>query len=168
MNALDFFLLAFLAFGIFKGIMKGFIVQAASLLGVFLGVYIAKFYSQGFALSLFEWFDLSVKYIVPVAFFLIFVFVILVCHFLAKILDKSLRIGVLSQINQSLGAFFGFIKYAIILSILLNVFHAIDDRAHMIKQTKKDGSLLYNPIKKLVPAVFPYVEWEDFIKNDNN
>lgn len=168
MNALDFVLIIFLLFGIFKGVMRGFILEAASLVGVILGVYIARAYSGRFSLSMHEWFDLAPKYTVPVAFFVLFVLIILTCHLLAKVLDRTIKINMLKRINQIGGGFLGLIKYAIVLSILVNVFHSIDEKAHMIKQTKKEGSLLYYPIKGLVPDVFPYVEWKDFVKNENN
>lgn len=168
MNVLDIILLALLVFGVVKGIIKGFVLEAASLFGVILGVYAAKIYSSSFAYSLHHWFDLSVKYIVPVAFFLIFIFSIIIFHLLAKIIDKTVKINMLKKMNQFLGALFSLLKYAFLISIFLNVFQAIDEKAHFIKESKKNDSLLYYPIKSLVPTVFPYVVWEDFVKNENN
>lgn len=168
MNALDFVLLALLVFGLIKGIMRGFVLEAASLLGLIIGVYTAKAYSDSFAQTLHHWFDLSIKYIVPVAFLLIFILVIIVCHLLAKLIDKSLKIKLLKRTNQALGAFLSLLKYLVFLSIILNIFHAIDEKANLVNQSKKVNSLLYYPIKNVVPTVFPYVEWEDFVKNKNN
>jgi membrane protein required for colicin V production len=168
MNALDLVFIFVLIYGIFKGFIRGFVLEAASLIGVILGIYIAKMNSDRFGISLHEWFDLSTRYAKPIAYFLLFLFVILSCHFLAKILDKLVKLALLDWLNKLLGSVTGMLKYALILSVFLNVFHTIDAKVGMINNEKKDKSLLYHPIKRLVPAIMPFIAWEDFVKNENN
>ena len=165
MNALDIVLFIILIYGIAKGIIKGFVLEAASFVGVILGIYLAKIYSDRTAVSVHEWFYLSTKYAKPMGFLLLFVLVILICHFLAKLLDRAVKLVLLDWLNKVAGAFLGLLKYALVLSIFLNVFQVMDNKVKMIKQEKKDSSLLYNPLKNLVPTIMPYVDWDDFVKN---
>lgn len=168
MNALDIVFFAILIYGIYKGIIRGFVIEIGSLVGVILGIYIAKMNSDRFGASLHEWFDLSSRYTKPVAFFLLFVVVILTCHFFAKLLDKVVKIVMLDWLNKVCGSVIGLFKYTLILSIFLNVFHSIDNKVRMINNEKKNGSLLYHPIKNFAPAIMPYISWDDFVKKENN
>lgn len=168
MNALDIVIFAILIYGAIKGYIKGLILEASSLIGVIIGIYLAKIYSDNAAASMQEWFDLSQRYAQPMGYFLVFVFVVLICHFIAKLVDRIVKVVLLDWLNKGAGIFFGLLKYALVLSIFLNVFQAIDNKVKMIKQEKKDSSLLYNPIKNFVPTVMPYIHWDDFVKNSSN
>ena len=78
-------------------------------------------------------------------------------------LDKVFDSMSLGGLNKFLGGLFGALKYALIVSILLNVFDALDSRFPIIKAKTKAESIGYKPLLKLAPAL-----WEETKKNQAN
>jgi len=163
MNVLDILLFIVLIYGIVKGLIRGFVLQFFSLLGIFIAIYAAKMYNGKISLKLGDWIGISATYAKPISYFIIFCTIILLFHLVAKLLDKSIKVSLIDWVNKLLGAALGLFKYALVLSIFLNVFQVIDSNGKFIKQEKKNKSLLYNPVLKLVPKVMPYV-YADFLK----
>lgn len=52
------------------------------------------------------------------------------------------------------GGALGALKYAMIISVLMNVFDAVDTRFHLSKPEKKEASIGYVPILKLAPTLW--------------
>jgi membrane protein required for colicin V production len=162
MNLLDIILILPLAYGIIKGVIKGFVLQLASLIGLIAGIYFAKLYASSVATLFYHWFDISLQYGKAIAFLVLFLIVGLLVYLLAKSLDRFIELISLKWLNKLLGALFGGLKYALILSVLLNVFQAIDKHSTIILKNTKKSSLLYNPITSIVPSLIPYVNIDDF------
>ncbi|MBN2787896.1 MAG: CvpA family protein [Paludibacteraceae bacterium] len=158
MGFLDIIILIVLLYGLVKGIIRGFILQFFSLIGVFIGIYAAKIYALKFTLLISQWFSISTTYAKPITYLLIFCAVILCLHLLAKLLDKSIKVSLVNWVNKLLGALLGILKYALILSILLTVFQALDKNSRMIKQSTKNKSVLYSPILNIVPRLMPTID----------
>jgi len=57
--------------------------------------------------------------------------------------------------NKLVGAIFGFVKYALILSIVLIVYDEINTSIRFMEKKKAKESILYEPIKNFAPAIFP-------------
>ncbi len=165
MNVLDIIFIIILLYGIIKGVIKGFVVEVASFVGVILGIYLAKYNSATLALFLNGLLNIAEEYNQAIAFVTIFVLVILICHILAKIVDKTLKLVMLGWLNKLLGAALGFIKYALIISIILNVLTGFNLSDKFLSSEKKEGSFLYKPLEKIVPEIMPFVNWDDFKKN---
>ncbi|MDR1679106.1 MAG: CvpA family protein [Prevotellaceae bacterium] len=162
MNALDVVFGIVLLYGLIKGIFRGFILEAASFIGVVSGIYIANIFDENVAQYIGEYCDLSSRFSQPIAFFLIFAAIVVLCHFVAKIIDKAAKMMMLGWLNKLLGATFSLLKYAFIISILLNVIQAIDSRDKLISLDKKACSHLYLPLKNLAPTAMPYIDETDF------
>ncbi len=165
MNVLDIIFIIILFYGIIKGVVKGFVVEVASFVGVILGIYLAKYNSATLALFLNGLIDIAEEYNQAISFVIIFVLVIIVCHILAKIIDKTLKLIMLGWLNKLLGAALGFIKFALIISIILNVLTGFSLSDKILSSKRKEGSFLYKPLEKIVPEIIPFVNWEDFKKN---
>ena len=59
------------------------------------------------------------------------------------------------------GMLFGILKTALIISIVLVIINSIERRIPFIPEEHKENSLLYQPLSKLAPAIFPYLKFED-------
>ena len=62
----------------------------------------------------------------------------------------------LGGLNKLFGGLFGALKYALILSVLINVFNVVDDKFSIINPTTKSASFAYKPVLDLGPAL-----WEE-------
>ena len=62
----------------------------------------------------------------------------------------------LGGLNKFFGGLFGALKYALILSVLINVFNVVDDKFSIINPTTKSASFAYKPVLDLGPAL-----WEE-------
>lgn len=163
MNFLDIFIVIILVYGIIKGIIRGFVLQSFSILGVIIGIYFSILYVGRVSLWVSHGIDISLTYARPISYFIIFCAVILSFHLVAKLLDKSIKVSLVSWVNKLLGAVLGLLKYALVLSIFLHVFQAMDKNEKVLKHEKKANSLLYYPVFKIVPKLMPYVD-ADFLK----
>jgi len=96
----------------------------------------------------------------PVSYLLLFITIALVLLLVANMLDKIFDSMSLGGLNKFLGGIFGGIKYALIVSILLNVFDSMDSRFAIIKPKTKAESIGYKPMLKFAPTL-----WDETKKN---
>ena len=143
-------------FGLFKGLVK----ELTSLAAIVLGVYGAKLFAPAVSGFLIHTFHFSDKTALPVSYLLLFVAIALVLLLLANMLDKVFESMSLGGLNKFLGGIFGAIKYALIVSILLNVFDSMDSRFALIKPKTKAESIGYKPLLKFAPTL-----WQETKKN---
>ncbi len=69
---------------------------------------------------------------------------------------KAVSLGFL---NRLAGLAFGVIKGALILSILLVIFNKVDEDVHIISESTKADSRLFDPIKNFAPGIFPFLDF---------
>ncbi|MDC1106290.1 CvpA family protein [Prolixibacteraceae bacterium] len=161
MNIIDAILGVFLVYGTYQGYQKGFIVEIATFLALFVGIFGSASLSQlteGVLVDQLNWHS---EFVGLVSFVLTFILLIVGVHILAKLLTKLADIMILGSVNYVAGAVFALIKIAFILSLLLVVaekFKPIDD---LVNQQTKSSSKLYKPIKLFAPSVFPMLEQID-------
>ena len=143
-------------FGLFKGLVK----ELTSLAAVVLGIYGAKLFAPALSGFLIHTFHFSDKTALPISYLLLFIFIALILLLIANMLDKVFESMSLGGLNKLLGGIFGAIKYALIVSILLNVFDSMDSRFALIKPKTKAESIGYKPILKFAPTL-----WEETKKS---
>lgn len=163
MSILDIILLVVLGFGLVRGLMNGFFIEIASLVGLALGLYGAIHFSYFISDFLKDKLDWAEKTVQIVAFASTFIIIVLVISLSGKILTKIADAAALGIFNKLLGAIFGALKLALILSVVLIVFERFNNAIPMVKEETLENSILYNPIKKVVPFIFPSIleeEWE--------
>ena len=163
MNSLDYYLLIPILSGVVFGLFKGLIKELSSLIAIVLGVYGAKIFAPVIAKILHEIFKFSDTFAFPLAYLLLFIGIAVVLHFLAKILGGIFDSLALGGVNKLLGAIFGGIKNALILSVFLNIFNAVDAQFSIIKPNTKAASILYKPIIAMAPTL-----WDEAKKRNTN
>ncbi|WP_299834814.1 CvpA family protein [uncultured Tenacibaculum sp.] len=163
MNTLDIIIAALLLFGFVRGLMKGLFVEVASLVALVAGVYGAIHFSYFLGDWLKESLDWDEKYITLVAFAGTFVVIIIVIALLGKILTKIADFASLGILNKLLGGAFGALKIGLILSVIFIFFGKMNDTIPFVKKESLEESILFNPVKKIAPMIFPSI-----IKGDND
>ena len=137
--------------------MKGFFVEVASLVALIAGVYGAIHFSYFIGDFLKESVSWSEEYISLAAFAGTFIAIIIVISFLGKILTKLANFASLGIINKVLGGVFGTLKIGLILSVVFIFFGKINDSIPFIEKKTLEESILYQPLKKVAPAIFPSI-----------
>jgi membrane protein required for colicin V production len=154
MNSLDMFLLIPIAAGFVFGLFKGLVKELTSLLAIVLGIYGAKLFAPYAYNILINTFGISAHMAKPLSYFVLFVLIAIGMLLLARMLDKFFESISLGGLNKLLGGVFGALKFALIVSVLLNVFDAIDSRFSILKAETKQNSIAYKPVMKLAPVLW--------------
>ncbi len=155
MTTIDIIIAVILLFGLVKGYMKGLFIEITSLVGLVLGVYGALHFSFYLSDILQENVSWDKSMIQIVAFAGTFLVILLALVFLGKALTKIAETIFLGFFNKLLGAVFGVLKYALILSIVFLIYDQISDSLKFINKEKSKESVLYEPVKNLAPTIFP-------------
>lgn len=166
MNILDIIFLVPLLFALYRGFKKGMIHMAASLVALVLGIIGAIKLRPLFASLLDSLFDISPDYMNVIAFSVAFVFIVLVVHLVAFIMEKLIKAVALNFVNRVLGMGFGLLVTAFVISMILWPVNQVNEKKQIIKPERIEGSFLYKPLSAFAPAVFPYLkkqDWKEFI-----
>ena len=155
MNGIDYVILGLLILALIRGFIKGFVMQLAALAALILGIYIAVHFSSylaGILAIKFKWDPGIIRW---VAFGILFALVVLAVHFTGKLVEKLLKITMLSFINRLAGALFAGIKTIFIMAVLVTLINVINQRVQFFSLEKTEKSIFYKPLSNLIPLLFP-------------
>lgn len=157
MNVFDIIIAALLVYGFVKGLMKGLFIEVASLIALIGGVFGAIHFSYFVADILKEYVDWSENYISLAAFAITFIGIVVAVSLLGKFLTKMADLAALGLVNKVMGGVFGLLKTAIILSVIFVFFNRINNTIPFVGKETLEESLLYKPVKSIVPTIFPSI-----------
>lgn len=168
MNVLDIIILALLLFGLINGFRRGFFVEVASLVALIAGVYGAIHFSNFAADFLMDKVDWNEKTVNITAFAITFIVIVLLIVLAGKALTKLADFAMLGILNKLLGGIFGLLKMAVILSVILIIFDSLDKNLPFTDKEDLEDSMLYEPVKSLVPSIFPIIlEKKSSVEDEN-
>ena len=140
-----------------SGFINGLVKEVATLAALILGIWGAIRFSSFTAEKLYDYFDMTGKYVGIVSFLVTFAIIAIIIHFIGILVDKLMEAVSLGFINKLLGIVFGLFKSVLIMSIIFVVLNAIDARRPFLPKEKIEESMLYNPISDIAPAIFPII-----------
>jgi len=149
MSYLDLFFGLAIVWGAYSGFSKGLIKELASILGVIIGVFLAKNYYPYLDIKLKPIFESEAGFISILSAILIFLLTIMVFKIIAKFLTKFLKIIALGLLNRIIGSVFGIFKTVLLLCILVFIFSNINNVTGIIKAEKLSQSFFYSKIEKI-------------------
>jgi membrane protein required for colicin V production len=155
MTVIDWIIIFLTGVGAVIGFKKGIIKQTASILGLIIGLIMAKILYASLAEKICPAMIESMQTARVVTFILIWVVVSLLFAVVASLLTKTFDILALGWLNRWSGALFGALKYLLIISILIGLLGAIDTDNRVISKTMKSESVLYCPMEELSAMFFP-------------
>lgn len=155
MNTFDIILLIFLGYGFIRGLFKGLFVEVASLLALILGIYGAIHFSEFVGNYLHELLDWNKKYITIASFVITFLAIVIAISLAGKLLTKLADFASLGMLNKIFGGVFGFLKMALIVSVLLIYFNKFNNKVAFVEEATLQESVLYKPIKEMAGIMFP-------------
>ncbi len=162
MNYFDIIVGLLLVFALFKGFKNGLVTELASLAALILGLLGAIFFSDVTEQYLSQ--HLNSSHIGLISFFVTFILIVIIVHFIAKLVNKLLEAVALGFINRILGALFSVLKYAFVISVFIAIINGIDKDSNIISEKLKKDSVLYDPVSGLAPQLFPYLHFDDLKK----
>jgi len=154
MNILDLFIIAPIFLGFVFGLFKGLIKELMSLAAIVLGIFGARFFEPQLSKLLLTWFDMQQGMAQAASYLLLFIAIAILLLFVANMLDKLFSAIALGGLNKFLGGLFGALKFALIVSVLLNVFEIFDSRFGFVKKETKEESLAYENMIKFGPDIW--------------
>lgn len=154
-GALDAIIGVALAWALFRGFQKGFIVKIASLIALVAGTFAGFHGSEGLANWLsneVNWSETSVQL---TAFILTFILVVIGVHFLAKLLEKMVDLTALVLINKLAGMALGAFQMVLLLSIATFALDGVFGERNWLPAGAAEESVLYPSVETAVEWVIP-------------
>jgi len=156
MNYIDVAIVGLVIFGAVKGFSKGFIIEAASLIALILGLIGALLFSSTVGTLLESFIDADRIPPSGVLFILTFIAIIIGINLFAKFLTRVLKMAALGGLNRLLGAVFGGLKFILILSAIALILDQFEFLFTFMEDDIIDESQFYEPVKSIGSIV---LEW---------
>lgn len=171
MNILDIILVIPILWALYRGFRKGLVYMVASLTALVLGILGAMRFHEGMGNLLNGWFEINPEHLHILAFAVTFILIVLLVHIAAFLVDKLIKAVALSFVNRLAGMVFGVLVTAFLISVILLPVSAANSKKAFISEETIEGSLLFIPLSKFAPTVFPYLKRAEFREwlpgNDN-
>ena len=153
-----------LGISIVKGFQRGLVVSLFSLVGIFIGIYVAIRFSALLAPKLQSIFNVDADWLPLVTICFLFVGVYLGVLFLAKAIEKLLDIAALGFANKIGGAIFNLLKMVLIFGALLAAINSYNPTYKIISDLSKKESLLYQPVYNISSLLIPALKSSTFLQ----
>jgi membrane protein required for colicin V production len=154
MNIVDIILILLLLWGGIAGFRNGFFREAASLLGIIIGIFLAIIAADvaGRVLAgMVSWNPLPIRII---AFLIAFALIALLMKAIGEALTRVFKIILLNFVNRLAGFVFGLLKVALLLSLLLFLLRLVNEHWTFLPESWLQGSFLFGRIEALAPSIF--------------
>lgn len=156
MNFIDLFIVAILIWFGYKGFRKGLVFELISIIALALGVYGGLKFSDKTAEYLTNYVDS--EYLNVASFTVTFLIILLLVFAAGKVIEKIINLVALKLINKLLGAFFGVLKMALILGVLITIVESYDSKMGFLPKNIKEESMLYKPLLNTANKILPEIE----------
>ena len=157
MNLIDIIILIVAIPMVVRGISKGFISQAVSLLALFAGTFAAYRITLAAGSSVADAFGISVTagniIVFAVALVAVWAILAVVGHFIKNIL----RLVLLEWVDHVLGGLFALGTTILVCGLVAIMFDALNTTTYLVDRQYLEGSSLYYPVQNLAATAFPYL-----------
>lgn len=143
---IDIILGALLIYGLIRGLKNGLIIEFASLISLFLGIYLAVKFSSILGDS---------KTAKVIGFIIVLVLVLIGIQLLAKALSKIVNAMLLGGFNKIGGSILGTIRMALFLGVLLSLFQKVNVNNVLVSKETESKSWFFKPIYKTSEFMLP-------------
>lgn len=150
MNGFDILFILVLLAGAWKGWSNGLLKEVLGLIGVFVGLYVARLLYEKVGFYLAPHLGTPPAITNIIAFALLWMGVPVILSILGELLTKFLELVGLDSINHIGGLIVSLVKYGLLLGVLCNVL-AI---THLVSEEAQQTSTLFTPLKQSTSMVF--------------
>ncbi len=154
MNALDVAILLLLIWGTFSGFRKGLLLEVIGIVAFVIGIVVGLKLLQWSINWLSGYVDINESLLPYIAFFVLFVLVVVGINLIGNIASKALHLTFLGVVDSLLGAVAGLLKWALGISVLFWVASTME--------LNRPGGLLtqswfFELLAPLAPAFFDLI-----------
>jgi membrane protein required for colicin V production len=160
LNALDWIIISMLIWGFISGFRKGLIMELATLLGLFLGIWLAIKGHFKMEELIRGNSSLDGAWLPYLSFLLVFIGVYILCYFAGKALSAAVSLVMLGIFNRIAGGVFGMIKWVLFSSVFfLMVNNAgwsfisseLEKESSMFASVKSISGFIYPSVQSVLP-----------------
>ena len=158
METLDIIILICFIPGIIGGLQKGFIEQVVALVSLILGAWLAFHFSSLVSDWLHPYLDVSESVLNVISFSLIVMTTVILLFLLGRMLTGLVNLVLLGWLDRILGLVFAVLEAALIIGLVIILFDTLNIKFEFVKTEVLDASVLYNALKDISYAIFPYLK----------
>jgi len=170
MNIPDVILIVILLYGLISGFFHGFFAELASLVGFIAGIYVAVYFSHILSDYLADKVSWNIQFVNLTAFAITFILIVFFISLAGKFLTKIANFAALGILNKLIGAGFGTLKVAFIVSVVIMFFGSTNENINLVEKETLEESVLFSPVKSIAPLFLPSILREakdlDIIEDD--
>jgi membrane protein required for colicin V production len=155
MTAFDIIVIIPLIWGAYRGFSKGLIMETATLVALFLGVFLAVKFSDTTADILNVSFSIDPRYISIVAFAVTFLAVVFTVIITAKLVERFAEAAELTTPNKIGGSALGLFKYALGISVIIFLLNCAGKNGTFFSEETRTKSFLYKPLEVIASTILP-------------
>jgi len=150
MNGFDIIFLIVLVLGAWKGWSSGLLREVLGLIGIIVGLYLARLFYEQVGYQLAPHIGCSPSVANIMAFVLIWLGVPILLNIIGTLLTKVLEWLGVDSVNRLGGALVCIIKYGLLLGVLCNVLSI----TNLVTQEAQQSSILFGPFKQSTSIAF--------------
>ena len=121
----------------------------------------SKWISPVFSSMLTGVFKMSNEVAVPLSFIMVFVVLLILGFIMSRLFENITDAASLGLLNKILGAVFGALKMAIIVSLLLTILQHMNGHFRVLNPEEVSKSKLYTPVYNLTPDLWDVLKTSD-------
>jgi len=152
MNYIDYIIVAVVVIFTVRGLFRGFFYEVLGFISLIVALILATKFTSNVAEFVDKLFDIPASVITLIGFLLIFIGVTLGLQILTHYLHKVVQYSFLSWLEKLAGATVGFLKGAIIMSLLLLLISILPFGSYIVPD--QDKSVLFLRTRNVAPQVF--------------
>ena len=157
MNFLDIIIALPLIYGLYKGFNRGFIMEVFILLALVIGLYIAFHFSNSISANFIDYSIHEKSYFPSLVFLIVFLGVGLGIYSIGKVLEKMIKIALLSLPNKLAGMTLGFLKFLYITGSILLIISSFPGTKKLLPEGTLNNSFLFPIVTDFVSYTIPGV-----------
>lgn len=166
MNPFDMLAAVILGYCIIRGIFRGLIREAASIIGMVAGFYLSYSNYKSLSPILARWMP-NFAYLDIASFIILFCAVLMIVTGLGILIRLILKFALLGMFDRILGALFGALKGALIVSLLFMLLISFLPPGGVAMVSKSRFSPYVNAVSKGIALVIPETMKNSFTNNIN-
>ncbi len=154
MNIFDLIVYLALAWAVFNGWRRGFLLQMLSLVAVVAALYLGAIYGAELGSML----GMKGTTAQVGGFITIFVASLIAIAIAGRLLRGALKLAGLGVVDTLLGILFSTVKVALIVSVLFSWFAALNKDYKLASKQKIESSRWFEPVAEITDKLTPYFE----------
>jgi membrane protein required for colicin V production len=163
---IDLIIAGILVYGAVRGLWNGFFVEFASLISLFLGIWIALKFANYFKTMLETQTSWNPQMILMLSFGLPFVLTLIALVVASRFFTSVLSVLGLSLFNKILGALLGLLKAVLALAVVLNFFETLNSDESFATRQTLDNMIFYDTIRDIGAEIYPEFQRWHFDKDE--